>query len=227
MIVRGVVGTEGTTTILGKPAWICRLAPTPDGQETASKMRTKLETDEDDGTWLSLADVRAISGVTNIVLQAWERRYRLEPAYRSETGRRYYTAKQAEHLRLLKFCSDAGRRIGTLVALPMEELRHIEANERARIRNPPLIEALKNLDDDVFRTMLQARVDEEGPEAFLDATASAAYARNRGALASWRSFHCRRAFGNGRGQAVAGTDDQQARPHARDGTPDDNSDDVR
>ncbi len=120
---------------------------------------------------LSLADVLSISGISKLVLHAWERRYGIEPARRSETGRRFYTADQAERLRLLKVCSDAGQRIGNLVTLPLEDLRRIEAADVARLRNAPMIAALQAMDGEDFRSMLQARAAAEGAEAFLDATA--------------------------------------------------------
>jgi MerR family transcriptional regulator, light-induced transcriptional regulator len=120
---------------------------------------------------LSLAAVLSISGLTKLVLHAWERRYGLQPAQRSDTGRRFYTAEQAERLRLLRVCSEGGQRIGTLVALPLDDLRRIEAAQSARLRNAPLIEALQALNGEDARALLQARADAEGAEGFVDATA--------------------------------------------------------
>lgn len=119
---------------------------------------------------LTLAEVLSISGITKLVLHAWERRYGLEPAQRTETGRRFYTPDQAERLRLLKTCSDAGHRIGTIVDLPLDELRRIETTVIARRRNAPLITALATMNGEDFRDMLLTRADAEGPDGFVDAT---------------------------------------------------------
>jgi MerR family transcriptional regulator, light-induced transcriptional regulator len=120
---------------------------------------------------LSLAEVLSISGLTKLVLHAWERRYGLQPEQRSDTGRRFYTVEQAERLRLLRVCSEGGQRIGNLIALPLEDLKRIEAAQSARLRNAPLIEALQALNGEDARAMLQARADAEGAEGFVDATA--------------------------------------------------------
>lgn len=127
--------------------------------------------EDGDGGLLSLAEALSVSGMTKLLLHAWERRYGIEPAQRSETGRRFYTVEQAERLRLLKVCSDAGHRIGNLVTLTQDDLRRIEASEIARQRNAPLIQALQTLNVDDFRTMLRDRAVAEGPGSFLDATA--------------------------------------------------------
>jgi MerR family transcriptional regulator, light-induced transcriptional regulator len=119
---------------------------------------------------LNLAEVLSISGITKLVLHAWERRYGIEPAQRNETGRRFYTPEQAERLRLLKICSDAGHRIGTIVDLPLDDLRRLETSVIARRRNAPLIAALNTMNGEDFRDMLRTRADAEGPEGFLDAT---------------------------------------------------------
>jgi DNA-binding transcriptional MerR regulator/methylmalonyl-CoA mutase cobalamin-binding subunit len=125
---------------------------------------------DNDRTLLSLAEVLSISGITKLVLHAWERRYGIEPAERSETGRRFYTRDQAERLRLLKACSDAGHRIGTIFDLPLDDLRRLEVSALARQRNAPLIAALGAMNGEDFRDMLLTRADAEGPEGFLDAT---------------------------------------------------------
>jgi DNA-binding transcriptional MerR regulator/methylmalonyl-CoA mutase cobalamin-binding subunit len=123
-----------------------------------------------DGELLNLAEVLSISGISKLVLHAWERRYGLEPAQRNETGRRFYTPEQAERFRLLKICSDAGHRIGTIVDFPLEDLRRLETSLVARRRNAPLIAALVSMKGEDFRDMLRTRADAEGPDGFLDAT---------------------------------------------------------
>ncbi|MBR0556623.1 cobalamin-dependent protein [Ciceribacter sp. L1K23] len=120
---------------------------------------------------LTLADVLRISGITKLVLHAWERRYGFAPAGRSETGRRFYTREQAEQLRLLKACSDAGYRIGTLINLPIEELIRIEENHRARLSLVSVLEHIQTLDGEKLRDALQQRADKEGSEGFVRHTA--------------------------------------------------------
>lgn len=118
-----------------------------------------------------MADALSASGITKLVLHAWERRYGMEPAERSPSGRRFYTSEQVERLRLLKICSDGGYRIGNLVGLSTEALSRIEADLNARNALSEILEAVKAMDSDRLQALLQARVEQDAPEQFIRATA--------------------------------------------------------
>ncbi|SMC96318.1 B12-binding domain-containing protein [Rhizobium sp. RU36D] len=125
---------------------------------------------EDEKTLLGLADVLALAGITKLVLHAWERRYGMAPAVRSETGRRFYTAAQAERLRLLKLCTDAGHRISALVDLPDQQLVRLAEAHIATGALGPLLRAVHALDAPLLQKLLQRRADEDGPEGFVRKT---------------------------------------------------------
>jgi methanogenic corrinoid protein MtbC1 len=120
---------------------------------------------------IGLADMLARSGIPKLLLHAWERRYGLEPSERSPTGRRFYTLEQAERLRLLKACSDGGHRISSLVSLPIDQLRRLEAELAARRALGELIDAVRSMDSDRLQALLQDRAKRQGPAEFIRATA--------------------------------------------------------
>ncbi|MDH4415366.1 MAG: MerR family transcriptional regulator [Rhizobium sp.] len=122
-------------------------------------------------TLIGLADTLAASGISKLLLHAWERRYGIEPAERSATGRRFYTRDQVERLRLLKSCSDGGHRIGSLVSLSSEALSRLEYELSARSSLSEIIEAAQAMDGDRLQMLLQARAEAEAPEDFIRATA--------------------------------------------------------
>lgn len=119
---------------------------------------------------LGLADVLDRAGISKLVLHAWERRYGLAAAERSETGRRFYTADQAERLRLLKLCTDAGHRISSLIDLPDHQLVRLAEAHTATSNLGPLLRAVQALDAPLVHKLLQRRVDEDGPEGFVRKT---------------------------------------------------------
>jgi methanogenic corrinoid protein MtbC1 len=112
-----------------------------------------------------------MSGLTKLLLHAWERRYGLEPAERTDTGRRFYTVEQVERLRLLKSCTDAGHRIGSLVALPLEALARIEQDLHTRQSLADILQAVQDLDSDRLYALLQERAEIQDPERFIRKTA--------------------------------------------------------
>jgi methanogenic corrinoid protein MtbC1 len=128
------------------------------------------KTDGDHGRLLSSAEVLHYACLTRLVLHAWERRYGLQPAKRTETGRRFYTQEQAERLRLLKSCSDAGHRIGSLIDLGLPELRKLDTYALSVRTLAPLIDALRVLDGEAVFEALHARADAQGPAAFISQT---------------------------------------------------------
>jgi MerR family transcriptional regulator, light-induced transcriptional regulator len=122
-------------------------------------------------TLISLADTLAESGVSKLVLHAWERRYGFKPANRSASGRRFYTVSQVQRLRQLKTCSDAGHRIGALIALSPESLQKIHEEVTATRGMIEIIEAAQALDGETLLAKLQARAETQDPETFIRRTA--------------------------------------------------------
>lgn len=71
------------------------------------------------------------SGITPDTIRAWERRYRAVDPARSGTDRRLYSDADIERLRLLREVVDRGHSIGSVAALPREELLFLLAGDRA------------------------------------------------------------------------------------------------
>ena len=117
-----------------------------------------------------IREVSRLTGVNPVTLRAWERRYGITPAERSPTGRRFYTREQVERLRLLKSCSDAGHRIGSLVELSTEKLSRLEYELEARNALSDILEAVKALDIERLQSLLQTRAERDPPEHFIRAT---------------------------------------------------------
>lgn len=121
---------------------------------------------------LSFAHVLEHAGITRLVLHAWERRYGIEPQSRTETGRRLYTFAQAERLRRLKLCSDAGYRIGNLVNLSDEELLQLEKFAEAERAIMPALEALKAREFERLERWLFDRAQEQSVVQLIEETVS-------------------------------------------------------
>lgn len=71
----------------------------------------------------SIAVVARRTGLTQLVLRAWERRYAAVTPSRTPTGRRKYTDYDVQKLTLLKYLTDSGHRIGDVAHLALEELQ--------------------------------------------------------------------------------------------------------
>lgn len=72
------------------------------------------------------------TGLTPDVLRAWEKRYGTVEPGRSGTGHRRYSDRDLEKLGLLARAVRAGRRIGDLAGVPLEDLRElVEEDELA------------------------------------------------------------------------------------------------
>lgn len=71
----------------------------------------------------SIAVVSRRTGINQLVLRAWERRYAAVVPSRTPTGRRRYTDADLEKLILLASLTGAGHRIGDIAGLPLAELQ--------------------------------------------------------------------------------------------------------
>ncbi|WP_429930387.1 MerR family transcriptional regulator [Agrobacterium vitis] len=114
----------------------------------------------------SLREVVDETGLTKLVLHAWERRYASIVPERTATGRRIYCHEDLVRLQLLKACVDNGQRIGSIIHLSSEELRRSLINERLLNDLAPVFEAIENLDSDTLDRLLNTRYIGLGPVDF-------------------------------------------------------------
>ena len=80
------------------------------------------------------------TGLTADVIRAWERRYQAITPQRAANSRRLYSDLDVEKLTLLRRATTAGRRIGDIANLSMEELYRLVENDEnaaAQTRNLP------------------------------------------------------------------------------------------
>jgi DNA-binding transcriptional MerR regulator/methylmalonyl-CoA mutase cobalamin-binding subunit len=75
----------------------------------------------------SIAVVSRRTGISQLVLRAWERRYQAVVPARTDTGRRRYTDEDLEKLILLQTLTGAGHRIGDIAHLATKDLRDLAA----------------------------------------------------------------------------------------------------
>ena len=75
----------------------------------------------------SIAVVARRTGISQLVLRAWERRYSAVVPERTATGRRRYTDQDVEKLMLLQALTGAGHRIGDVANLGADDLRSLAA----------------------------------------------------------------------------------------------------
>ena len=76
----------------------------------------------------SIAVVSRRTGVNQLLLRAWERRYGVIVPGRTATGRRLYSDADLEKLLLLRQLTDADHRIGDVAHLPIPELRALASD---------------------------------------------------------------------------------------------------
>lgn len=87
----------------------------------------------------SIAVVSRRTGVTQLVLRAWERRYGAVLPARTPTGRRLYTDQDVEKIALLHQLTAIGHRIGDVANLGIGELRALVAEDSggSAVPGPP------------------------------------------------------------------------------------------
>ena len=82
-----------------------------------------------------IGTVARLAGLTTHVIRVWERRYGAPAPVRSARGTRLYSELDVERLRLLKRAVDRGHAIGSIAALPSEELMRLIAAPTAVAAN--------------------------------------------------------------------------------------------
>jgi DNA-binding transcriptional MerR regulator/methylmalonyl-CoA mutase cobalamin-binding subunit len=83
----------------------------------------------------SIAVVSRRTGITQLLLRAWERRYQAVVPSRTPTGRRLYSDRDLEKLSLLQMLTNNGHRISDVANLPLEELSQLA--EEIAASQPP------------------------------------------------------------------------------------------
>lgn len=82
---------------------------------------------------LSIAAVERDTGLSKDTLRVWERRYGFPQPGRDPFGERAYPLEQVEKLRAIKRLMDSGHRPGRIVAMSIEELRHLADSTRTAV----------------------------------------------------------------------------------------------
>lgn len=107
----------------------------------------------------SIAVISRRTGISQLVLRAWERRYGAVVPGRTDTGRRRYSDQDLEKLLLLERLTRSGHRIGDIATLDLSELEQLARDfppEPAPVTTPApaaastllgeALEAVANLD---------------------------------------------------------------------------------
>lgn len=98
-----------------------------------------MEKRENNGSGLrhSIGVVSRRTGLKPDVIRAWEKRFNAVVPGRTETNRRFYTDEQIEKLLLLRQATLAGRQIGQVAGLGIDELRELAAQDRIALNRVP------------------------------------------------------------------------------------------
>ncbi|MBE0565175.1 MAG: MerR family transcriptional regulator [Krumholzibacteria bacterium] len=106
----------------------------------------------------TIAVVSRRTGISQLLLRAWERRYGAVAPGRTGTGRRLYSDADIQRLQLLSRLTDHGHRIGDIATLPVAELETL-AGEIVELSPRPLpLPAVTQLDE-LLGAALQAVAD--------------------------------------------------------------------
>lgn len=106
----------------------------------------------------TIAVVSRRTGVSQLLLRAWERRYHAVHPGRTETGRRLYTDADIRKLQLLNRLTDHGHRIGDIANLPVAELDTLAAEVAELTPAPRPLPAAMEIDE-LLGAALQAVAD--------------------------------------------------------------------
>lgn len=126
----------------------------------------------------SIAVVSNRTGLTQLVLRAWERRYAAVVPARTDTGRRLYTDRDLEKLTLLRMLTESGHRIGDVAGSSIDELQKLMDEVAPRPQAPAFQPTGKENVEDLLEEALTAiaEMDASGLEGLL-ARASVALSR--------------------------------------------------
>lgn len=117
----------------------------------------------------SIRVVAERTGLSPDVLRVWERRYAAVVPARDETGQRVYTDADVERLRLLHAATRAGRAIGRIAEMPLEELESLVREDEAARAVAPGRELAPEPAVDLDQALLHCRMhDPTGLEGLLE-----------------------------------------------------------
>lgn len=137
----------------------------------------------------SIRTVSERTGLSPEVLRVWERRYAAVEPVRSEGGQRLYSDREVEKLRLLRRVTQAGRAIGVVAGMSVEELtrmaleddearvrleeREVRSRDRAiaQARDLAMLQT-RRLDASGLETLLRRTVVVSGMPTFLEEVAA-------------------------------------------------------
>lgn len=114
----------------------------------------------------SLREVIELTGLSKLVLHAWERRYSAVTPQQSETGRRTYNRDHLTKLCLMKACIDQGYRVGKIASLSIAELQAIVRTQKTLDGLAPVFAMLDTLDSRELDRLLSSHYFALGPIAF-------------------------------------------------------------
>ena len=122
----------------------------------------------------AIGAVESRTGLSAHTIRAWEKRYgAVEPA-RTEGGHRLYSEAQVRRLRLLHELTEHGHRIGSVAALPTEELGSLLESTRRDVGElPPEVPGEREPDEGRIRELMAAvrELDAERLDAAFRRTA--------------------------------------------------------
>jgi len=115
-----------------------------------------------------LRSAAQLTGLSPLLLRAWERRYGAVVPVRTPGGTRRYRAADLDRLRLLKAATDAGHRIGAVAALSNPELARLGSagDDAPRQRLDEILRALDALDGAEAHRLLALQLSTLGAVAF-------------------------------------------------------------
>lgn len=123
----------------------------------------------------SLGAVSRLTGLSEHVLRAWERRYQAVRPLRTPGGTRRYRESDVARLRLLRGAVEAGHAIREVAGLPDAELLRRSRLAPAVAPQPlltPILEAIEALDAETVERLLGAQLSALGPSRFVRQVAS-------------------------------------------------------
>jgi DNA-binding transcriptional MerR regulator/methylmalonyl-CoA mutase cobalamin-binding subunit len=123
----------------------------------------------------SLGAVARLTGLSEHVLRAWERRHGAVRPLRTPGGTRRYRESDVARLRLLRSAVDAGHPIGEAAGLDEAELARRARMASAAAPGPqlaPILAALERLDADTAERLLGLQLSALGPARFARQVAS-------------------------------------------------------
>lgn len=113
---------------------------------------------------LSMRAVTQLTGISEHLLRAWERRYQIVDPQRTPGGTRCYSDQDVARLKLVKRALEAGNKIGTLAGLSNAEMRDLaDAAAADRPAIGPILGMLGDGDADAIERELGKLFDWLGP----------------------------------------------------------------